>query len=456
MQHFQPTRSALGRKVALTLAGFTLLTTICTALIAGLAEHRHEHERFLDLTRANVAFVDTSLLPPSLSLARKLSGVLGVAVAFRLPSGELLTGSGDPYLWRELLQRLPVTGDQVSSTKGWELRSSRLRSGVEMLFARSLPDWKPTWGPWLATALLVFPTLALLPALALARDVVDPLQRLGAWLPQLRLDLVENQPGQNGLPPDLLSREDEIGDLVRALHQARHRLSEEITLRRQSERMATFGRMATSLAHEIKNPAAAISLHTDLLRDSASPAADRTLSLDSIRSAADRIVALVHQWLFVVRPVPPHRTPHDLREIVTSSLTALQDLARHQGVCFAEINQPCAPVTLRIDRLRIEHALRNVLLNACEAMPMGGTVEIHWESVSPPTLRVRDKGAGFSPESLIRGGEAFYSSKEGGLGLGLNLVAEVIRAHGGTIALENRPSSTGASVTLTFAGEQPA
>ncbi|RFC41579.1 MAG: Signal transduction histidine kinase [Verrucomicrobia bacterium] len=456
LSNFQPAPSALGRKVSLTLAGLTLLTTLSTALIAGLAEQRHEHARFLDLTRANASFVENSSLPPSLSLARKLSGVLGVAVGFRLPSGESIIGSGPPEIWAALLQKVPASGEGTCFTRGWELRVLPLRSGVEMLFARPAPNWRAAWAPSLFAALVIFPALALLPALALARDVVDPLQRLGAWLPQLRLEAVQNEPGVGSLPPALLNRQDEIGDLARALHQSRLCLSDEVHLRRQSERMATFGRMATSLAHEIKNPAAAIVLHTDLLRDPSGSATDRSVSLDAIRASADRIAALVHQWLFVVRPSPPRRELHDLRNLVTDTLTSLTDLARHQGVCLRETGRPEAPAPVRIDRLRIEHALRNVLVNACEAMPLGGGVEMEWMSVSPPSLRIRDEGPGFSPESLNRLGEAFYSTKEGGLGLGLNLVTEVMRAHGGSVQVENLVSGPGASVTLTFPEEATA
>jgi signal transduction histidine kinase len=267
---------------------------------------------------------------------------------------------------------------------------------------------------------------------------------------------VKNEPAAESLPPTLLNRQDEIGDLARALHQSRLRLSDEVQLRRQSERMATFGRMATSLAHEIKNPAAAIALHTDLLRDPSASATDRSISLDAIRASADRIAALVHQWLFVVRPAPPRRERHDLRNLVTDTLTSLTELARHQGVRLRETGRSEAPVPVRIDRLRIEHALRNVVVNACEAMPLGGEVEIEWMSTSPPSLRIRDGGPGFSSEALNRIGEAFYSTKEGGLGLGLNLVTEVMRAHGGSVQVENLGSGPGASVTLTFPQEATA
>jgi signal transduction histidine kinase len=94
--------------------------------------------------------------------------------------------------------------------------------------------------------------------------------------------------------------------------------------------------------------------------------------------------------------------------------------------------------------------VRNVLLNACQAMPMGGEVGIHWD-IAPSgltQLRIRDQGSGLSQEARERFGEPFFSTKEGGLGLGLNLVTEVMRAHGGSVEAENHPS--GAEITLCF------
>jgi signal transduction histidine kinase len=451
MDNFQPVRPGLWRKASLTLAAFTLLTTVSTAVIAGFAESRHERQRFLDLAQANAAFVDSSGLPPGMPLARKLSGVLGIAIGFRLPSGEVVTGDGPPEIWASLLDGLPAQGQDVRADQGWELRTLPLRTGAGMLFLRPAPTWRSAWGPGMIAALWMFPVLALLPALILARDIVSPLRRLGAWLPQLRLD--EDAPASADLPAELLSRTDELGDLARALSEARHRLTQEVERRRQSERLATFGRMATSLAHEIKNPAAAISLHASILADPTTAESDRSASIAAIQSSASGIASLVHQWLFVVRPSPPRRSRHDLRSIVDAARAALATLADHHGITFVEMFRPPSPVSIVVDGTRIEHAVRNLLVNACQAMPMGGEVEIHWETIvdGPIRLRVRDHGTGLSSEALRRFGEPFFSTKEGGLGLGLNLVTEVMRAHGGSVEIVNR--SPGAEVTISF---QPA
>jgi len=441
MDKFKPVRPGLWRKASLTLAGFAMVTTISTAIIAGLAEQFHERERFLDLARANAKFVESSGLPPGHSLARKLSGVLGVWVGFRMPDGNFTFGAGEAEAWESMADRFWEADESIHHAPGWEFCSLRLGTDARMMFLRPAPTWRSAWGPGLFAALGIFPALALLPALMLAKDIVTPLQSLRGWLPRLRLD---DEQGGDPLPPSILNRSDEIGDLARALLAARARLSEEVARRRQSERLATFGRMATSLAHEIKNPAAAILMHVDLLREDR-PAPEREISLEAIRTSADRIVALVHQWLFVVRPSPPRRDRHDLREIVASALAGVDDLARHHGVTLIEESRPAAPRWVQADRMRMDHAIRNVLTNACQAMPMGGIVRIQWEPAAS-SITIRDGGSGFSPEALQRMGEPFFSTKEGGLGLGLNLATEVIRAHGGAVHVQN--GATGAEVTL--------
>jgi signal transduction histidine kinase len=450
MNRFHPTRSALGRRVSFALAACTFLTTVATAIITDLAERRHDRERFEALALANRAFVENSLLPPSQSLARKLSGVLGLDIGFRLPGGTLVLGNGDAVSWNALLQKLPAGENQFCRAAGRELRCLRLRSGVEMLFARPGPGWSAIWTPSLLASLLILPTLALLPALALARDLVIPLHRLSAWLPHLGHDAIDGPDAPVPLPPATSTRSDEIGDLARALFQARERLTEQVQLRRQSERMATFGRMATSLAHEIKNPAAAIRLHTDLLSEPGAPGFDPSSSLNAIRTSTDRIVALVHQWPFVVRPSPPHRSPHDLCEIVSACLRDLRSSAAHHGITFNERDRPSGPVPLIVDWLRIEHALRNILANASEAMPLGGEVQISWIDQPGIALTILDSGPGFSLEALQNLGKPFFSTKEGGLGLGLNLATEVLQAHGASLSVSRNPSGTGAAVTLTF------
>jgi len=102
------------------------------------------------------------------------------------------------------------------------------------------------------------------------------------------------------------------------------------------------------------------------------------------------------------------------------------------------------------DKLRIEQVIRNLVVNACQAMPSGGTIKAYIEIRNEDVhLTIHDSGTGFSPEALNRFGEPFFSEREGGMGIGLTLAREVVQAHEGSIHASNAPEG-GALVTITL------
>jgi signal transduction histidine kinase len=107
------------------------------------------------------------------------------------------------------------------------------------------------------------------------------------------------------------------------------------------------------------------------------------------------------------------------------------------------------------DRARLQQVIRNILLNGIQAMPRGGELEITLQRMDQHVeITFRDHGAGFSEAALAHGAELFFSEKEGGMGVGLNVVQEIITAHGGEMSLCNHPDG-GAVVTvrLSLQGE---
>jgi len=187
-------------------------------------------------------------------------------------------------------------------------------------------------------------------------------------------------------------------------------------------------------------------LHADLLAREF--AGETPESIDLIRDEVDRITDLVNQWLFVARAAPPRTQSHDLAALARSVMHRLGPQMDHAGVSGALEAIDEFPV--EIDASRIGQVLRNLLLNAMQAMPSGGEIHIGIRREKATIiLEIRDDGAGFSDEALRRWSEPFFSEREGGMGLGLTLASEVMQAHRGSITVANATGG-GAIVRCSF------
>lgn len=215
--------------------------------------------------------------------------------------------------------------------------------------------------------------------------------------------------------------------------------------RAQSERLAMLGRVATSLAHDIKNPLASIQLHAQLMTPRNEE--DRQ-AVRLIENESEVIAGLVNQWLHLANPLPPKLVKLDLTECVRSVARNLEAQARHAGV-EVEFDLP-APVWIMGDSQRLSQALRNLMVNAMQAMPRGGSLKIRGHAAEREfELCFADTGSGFSEPALVHGTELFFTEKEGGMGVGLNIVSSIITAHGGRLKLQNDPKG-GAVILVTL------
>jgi signal transduction histidine kinase len=430
-----PGKGGLVRGLVVPFSVFVLAGT-CGML--GWIESIHRREslhQFAETARANARFVERLRLPSSPELARNLAEVLGVAVGFRLGEGTI---EGMPEEVRSALATVAVKEERAIREGRWELAQAPLRSGEgALVLLREAAPFAP--GKGLLPAMIIAVIGGGL-AMLVARRLVNPLTLLTRWLPNLDHENPEI------LPREVTSRNDEIGTLARSLVESHRRLREETGRRHQAERLAALGRIATSLAHEIRNPAAAIRMHADLLAAEALPGGRDSIVL--IREEVDRITDLVNQWLFVARAAPPKTERHDLVALVRRVLIRLAPQFDYAGVTVA--GPEADPAWIGVDGPRIEQVVRNLLINAVQAMPEGGkiSVEVRDEDGSV-ILGVGDEGRGFSREALSRWNEPFFSEREGGMGLGLTLAAEVMSGHGGRIEISNRPDG-GARVRCFF------
>ena len=220
---------------------------------------------------------------------------------------------------------------------------------------------------------------------------------------------------------------------------------------REAERLATAGEMAAGMAHEIRNPLAAIVNATVLLtEESALTPAERAATLGAIRSEARRLNRILSDFLRFARPQEAHRAPADIGEVVEHvGALVRDDRSRAARVDVRVAIDPAVP-RFRFDRDQITQVLWNVALNGVEAMDGKGKLSLEVARQNGDVaLAVSDTGPGIPHEKLPRVFEPFYSGKPNGSGLGLTIAERIVSAHGGRIHIDSEPGR-GTRVTMLF------
>jgi len=239
-------------------------------------------------------------------------------------------------------------------------------------------------------------------------------------------------------PREAIASNDEIGELAATFEgmvSAIARANEELLA---TERLATIGKMAAHVTHEIRNPLSSIALNVELLEDDLASASEESRDLlHAIRREVERLTALSGQYLSFARRGPQRLEVEDLREVVSEAAEFMRREIEQQGVSL-EVKSAAEPVPATVDEAQIKQALYNLMRNAREAMPSGGRVTV---SVNPGAgggsdVLVEDEGVGLDEATRARLFEPFFTTKSNGTGLGLAITRQIIEAHGGTIACE--------------------
>ncbi|MBL8755329.1 MAG: HAMP domain-containing histidine kinase [Planctomycetes bacterium] len=391
-------------------------------------------ERFRRVATTIGVFVGTKGLPPTEELARDLARVTGHAVFARV-HGQLLPRPPEP-LRAFALQDQPADRE-VREHGGHQTIAIPTDGRGDFVLVREVDT--AASGLLVAQLLAVVVLLLVLTASVVVRSVTRPLHNLRAMLPRIETDEPVDLPEAR--------RADEIGDLARAFLRTRAALHDERTARERMEKLAVLGRMTAALAHEVQNPVAAIRMHAQLLHG-AGHGADEAAA--TIEHEAGRIENLLNQWLFLTRPEPPALAPIDVGEWLAKVVTGTDAQCRHAR---AEVQLAAGSgLVVAADGRRLDQVFRNLLTNALQAMPGGGT--LHIEARREPggiAVHFRDSGRGFSAAALQRFAEFFFSEREGGMGIGLSVASEIVKAHGGTLTVANRAEG-GACVTVHLPG----
>ncbi len=249
---------------------------------------------------------------------------------------------------------------------------------------------------------------------------------------------------------DLRGR-DEVAELARAFDRMRESLQRSQQNLIESERLATIGRMASSISHDLRHSLAAIVANTEFLCESHLSSEQRDELYSEVRSAVDRMTELIDSLLEFSRTRASLRPTYgNLRSTIASAMQALRSNPEfHQA--RMEVIQ-AGKTEGWFDHRKLERAFFNLLLNACESLPQeGGRVEINIrDNETGIEIKVGDNGRGIPSSIRSTLFEPFVSlGKENGTGLGLTVVQKIIQDHGGEVALE-QTSSEGTVFRITL------
>ena len=221
----------------------------------------------------------------------------------------------------------------------------------------------------------------------------------------------------------------------------------EETSRRQ-DRLAAIGRMAASIAHEIRNPLAAMRGSIQMLRSEMEGDSQQTELMEIILRESDRLNGIITDFLNYARPRSIVQSPVDVGNLLHQTFALL----RHSPEILPTQNileeLPEDPLVTEADEGQLKQVFWNLSRNALQAMPQGGTLTAHLERNSHNRLRISftDTGRGMTPDQVEHLFEPF-SSTTGGTGLGLSIVYQIIRDHGGTINVRSRQGQ-GTTITV--------
>jgi signal transduction histidine kinase len=293
--------------------------------------------------------------------------------------------------------------------------------------------------------LALFVTVAAV--IVLSYNLIRPVRRLVTATERIAGGNLEQEiPVQSG---------DELGTLTRSFNRMVHKLRETQNELVRSEKLSSLGRLSAGVAHEIRNPLNAMKGAIVLLqrRRPEDPLIAEYTPL--ILEEIERLNSFVSDFLYLAKESVPRLLPTNLNALIQNTLALFEEQLAARGIHIIrhlEAVLPEAPVDLH----QMEQVLINLLLNARDAMPDGGSLEITTryrpgESPGPGTDRVvitiKDSGTGIPAEHQKNIFDPFFSLKKGGTGLGLPITLGIVENHGGKLTLQSAEGK-GTVVTL--------
>lgn len=365
--------------------------------------------------------------------------------------------SGDEQDWANLAEKMrldqvrqtlqtenesPVTQDVMLSGKHYKVFYRSLPFGRFYCLLRPMEEIED------AKRALIWSMLGI--AILVTGLVAFISQRIGKNITEPIIDLVgfTEQVAEGNLNDQCeIKTQDEIGDLALAFNQMTRNLQQSRDKLIQAERLATAGKMSASFAHEIRNPLSSMRMLSQLLMQKPEMSAEQRQSLQYILEEIERIDNIVKGLMDFARPTTLNLAEQPLVPALQAVLSLMEANLTHHQIRLVLEFAPDLP-DLQFDSDKIKQAFINVVLNAMEAMPQGGTLSVTTFKLEDGiSIKVTDTGVGIPEADIEHLFEPFFSRKDKGTGLGLANVKRILEEHGGTVEIENALDE-GATVSM--------
>lgn len=454
-------RLRLHHRIVLPFALVALLTTSAAAYVALSVATRTMDARVQSQMLDAVAVVSRSDLALNPAILRSVHEITGSDVLTYRVTGEVLATTLDTVSQRELIGAVQsAQRTQAADRPGRGGAIAHIDCGGPCYVAYRNVEGRPgtvvalvgetsqlTAASRAVTRTIVYAAalslvVMVLVSQAVARRVTAPIERLVDFAKGL------STPGSAARAPE---SNDSVGRLAAAFNEMLTRLELSQQALVKSEKLGLAGLMAAQVAHDIRNPLSSIKMQTQIVRARLRKGSGDEMALETVLNDIGQVESVIRDLIELARPGELRLQPTDLNQVVREVLKQLGAQFSHRKINMAlSLADALPPIAL--DPGRFKRALVNVMVNASDAMPTGGTMGVTTRTIDDAEaveIEVSDDGTGIDPRIIDRVFDPFVSTKRDGIGLGLVNVRSVVKSHGGEITLRHRqPRGTAAVIRL--------
>jgi PAS domain S-box-containing protein len=240
-----------------------------------------------------------------------------------------------------------------------------------------------------------------------------------------------------------------------------YKIQEEIL---RMDRLVSLGKLASGIAHELRNPLAGIKTTAQALSEEMSKDDSKREYLNRITKEIDRLNELLKTFFSFAKPQKLNLVYCHIKEIINEIIPFLIKDIVDKGIHFTEYYHPQLP-KVKVDKTQMQQVFLNLFLNAIQAMPNGGELKIEVLPITSSSdgfkqnfikVNISDTGKGIPPHIVPKIFDPFFTTKPKGIGLGLSITYQIIKKHGGTIKVESElGKGTSFMINLPELGENP-